>query len=608
MLTHHSCFDNPFEKKGLNLDWNDNFPFSIDYEDKFFQKNAILEIENVFIEPNNLNEKIKNGLKIRIGELGFGFGLNFFVTANYWIKNSQSSNIHNLEYLSIDKAMPSKDQLRRVIQNFPELKDICNSFMESYENDHNDIQRIYLPSFKIKLTLIQNDAESALKNLLGFKNNQINSWYLDGFDPKKNKSMWSNSVFQNISYLSTQDATFGTFTAAGFVKRGLSKFGFQVEKVKGFATKRHKLIGKYKSPFINIDNFPKKRKKIAVIGSGIAASSIAYAAAKNGAQVYVYESTNKIASGASGNPIAAMYPRFSDNNSPYSFLTAQSYFYAEKIYSRMSKAYKKTGLLFAFSNDYQNEWINNMQKLHREDLFKFIDKNEMNELYGFESDGLLVKRGGYLFPELICQKMMDHKNIQIFYNHCFESWAKNLSKIEISFINKKNKSGFDDLVIANGPSLEKILPGIRISKGQLVGLKGKQIFNLELPLNSAGYILPKVNDITWIGSTHEREFENMDISYEAGYELIDRTEKNFKISLSGKNNMLIEVQKRIGSKDRLPFAGKIEDHVYALGALGSRGFSLAPILGEYIVSMISNSPNPLSTGIALSVDPLRFKD
>ena len=120
--------------------------------------------------------------------------------------------------------------------------------------------------------------------------------------------------------------------------------------------------------------------------------------------------------------------------------------------------------------------------------------------------------------------------------------------------------------------------------------------------------MPKVNDITWIGSTHEREFENMDISYEAGYELIDRTEKNFKISLSGKNNMLIEVQKRIGSKDRLPFAGKIEDHVYALGALGSRGFSLAPILGEYIVSMISNSPNPLSTGIALSVDPLRFKD
>ncbi|MBD63537.1 MAG: hypothetical protein CMD68_05580 [Gammaproteobacteria bacterium] len=608
MPTHHSCFDNPFEKKGQNVDWNDDFPVSIDYEDKYFQKNAILEIENVFIEPNYLNEKIQNGSKIHIGELGFGFGLNFFVTANYWKKNSKSSNIDNLEYLSIDEAMPSKDQIERVIQNFPELKDICNSFMENYDNKHNDIHRIYLPSFKIKLTLIQNDVDSALKNLLGFKNNQINSWYLDGFDPNKNKSMWSNSVFQNISYLSTQDATFGTFTSAGFVKRSLRKFGFQVEKVKGFESKRHKLIGKKKSPLKKIGNFSQQRKKIAVIGSGIAASSIAYAAAKNGAQVFVYESADKIATGASGNPIAAMYPRFSDNNSPYSFLTAQSYFYAEKMYSQMSGAYRKTGLLFAFSNDYQNEWIKNMQNLSREDLFKVIEKSEMKELYGFESDGLLVKEGGYLFPKLICQKMMDHANIQIFYDHCFESWTKNQSKIDISFTNKQNKSDFDDLVIANGPGLENILPGIKISKGQLVGLKGKQIFNLNIPLNSAGYILPKVNDITWIGSTHEREFKNMEISYDAGYELIERTEKNFKISLAGKNNILIKAHKRIGSKDRLPFAGKIEDHVYAFGALGSRGFSLAPLLGEYIYSMINNTPNPISTGITLSIDPLRFKD
>jgi glycine/D-amino acid oxidase-like deaminating enzyme len=42
--------------------------------------------------------------------------------------------------------------------------------------------------------------------------------------------------------------------------------------------------------------------------------------------------------------------------------------------------------------------------------------------------------------------------------------------------------------------------------------------------------------------------------------------------------------------------------------LGSRGFSLGPILGEYIASLINNSPSPISTGLALSIDPLRFKD
>ena len=65
---------------------------------------------------------------------------------------------------------------------------------------------------------------------------------------------------------------------------------------------------------------------------------------------------------------------------------------------------------------------------------------------------------------------------------------------------------------------------------------------------------------------------------------------------------------RVGSKDRLPLAGKIEENIYAIGALGSRGFSLAPLLGEHVASLINNSPSPISSGIALAIEPLRFKD
>ena len=164
------------------------------------------------------------------------------------------------------------------------------------------------------------------------------------------------------------------------------------------------------------------------------------------------------------------------------------------------------------------------------------------------------------------------------------------------------------MVIANGPGLEQYLFGTKISKGQLVGLKGSQQVNLDLPLNSAGYILPEVNGVTWIGSTHEREFENIDICYEAGYELIERTNKNFNIELAGAENMLMTANLRVGSKDRLPLAGKVEENIYAIGSLGSRGFSLGPLLGDYVASLINNSPSPISSGIALAIDPLRFKD
>ena len=137
--------------------------------------------------------------------------------------------------------------------------------------------------------------------------------------------MWSNSVFQYINFLSARNATFGTFTSAGFVKRGLEKFGFEVKKVKGFGKKRHKLIGNKSFGASHASTLQNKKKKIGIIGTGIAACSVAYAAVQNGSDVEMFESAESIAAGASGNPVAAMYPRFSVNNSPYSFLTCLLY-------------------------------------------------------------------------------------------------------------------------------------------------------------------------------------------------------------------------------------------------------------------------------------------
>ena len=607
MPIHNTSFKNPFEQRHHEVVWKDNFPYSKTYQDRFFQKDAVAEIENIFIEPNKLIERFQNGARICIGELGFGFGLNFFVTAKLWVENSKSSRQHNLEYLAIDEALPTKAQIDRLISNFPELEEICNIFLESYDMSHNDLQRIYFPSLKIRLTLIQNNALSGLRNLLGFENNKIDAWYLDGFDPGKNQSMWSNSIFQYIGFLSSVNATFGTFTSAGFVKRGMQKFGFEVDRVKGFGNKRHKLIGARLSNHAESKTKKIKNKKIGIIGSGIAASSIAYAAAQNGAVVEMFEFADHIAAGASGNPVAALYPRFSASDSPYSFLTAQSYFFAEKIYAQLPSAYKKTGLLFSHSNDYQEQWIEDMKGLNREDIFQMIGRKEMQKLYGLESAGLLVKKGGYLFPRLICKEMTSHPNINISYNHCFDGWQKRKSKIEIKFLNQNTKSNFDDLIIANGPGLGKFLPGLKISKGQLVGLRGSQSIDLELPVNSAGYILPKIDEITWIGATNEKEFQDLEIGYEAGNDLIARTNKNFNIDLVGVKDMLMEARIRVGSKDRLPLAGPIEKNVYAIGALGSRGFTLGPILGEYIASLINNSPMPISGGVALAIDPLRFK-
>ena len=224
MPIHHSVFNNPFETKQQEIDWIDGLPYSSSYGDRFFQADALEEIKDVFILPNNLQERFNNSHELTIGELGFGFGLNFFVTAMIWNQTKGQSSTATLNYLSIEEALPSKQEISKVLESFPELQEIGEYFLSHYSPIHNDMQRIELPGLNIRLTLIQNNAELALQNLLGFSNNLIDAWYLDGFNPSKNQAMWSSSITQLIVLLSSSEATFGTFTSAGFVKRNFTKF------------------------------------------------------------------------------------------------------------------------------------------------------------------------------------------------------------------------------------------------------------------------------------------------------------------------------------------------------------------------------------------------
>ena len=61
--------------------------------------------------------------------------------------------------------------------------------------------------------------------------------------------------------------------------------------------------------------------------------------------------------------------------------------------------------------------------------------------------------------------------------------------------------------------------------------------------------------------------------------------------------------------DYLPVTGAIEkEKVYALGELGSRGLSLAPLLAETIMNEICNIPSPISQEVKEAISPLRFND
>lgn len=58
------------------------------------------------------------------------------------------------------------------------------------------------------------------------------AWFLDGFAPSKNPEMWNQNLFNGMAKLAKQDCSCATFTAAGFVRRGLIEAGFAMKKLK----------------------------------------------------------------------------------------------------------------------------------------------------------------------------------------------------------------------------------------------------------------------------------------------------------------------------------------------------------------------------------------
>lgn len=122
----------------------------------------------------------------------------------------------------------------------------------------------------------------------------VDAWFLDGFAPSKNPEMWNQDLFNGMAELAKLNCSVATFSAAGFVRRGLIEAGFAMQKVKGFGTKRDMLAGRVeqKTPYTNIspmfDRASSKTDDIAIIGGGIASATLAKALIARGSKVTVY--------------------------------------------------------------------------------------------------------------------------------------------------------------------------------------------------------------------------------------------------------------------------------------------------------------------------------
>ena len=208
-----------------DLEWRDSgVPVSVRFDDPYFSlEDGVAETRHVFLKGNDLPARFVGGF--HVAELGFGTGLNFLVTLQAWRAAGVAGP---LRFTSFEAFPMEMAQMRRALAQFDGLPDV---FGETFP--------ARLRGDDFELTVIHGDARKEVPAWDG----RADAWYLDGFSPAKNPELWGVDLMADVARHTAKGGTVATYTAAGFVRRGLQDAGFAIERTPGFGRKRHMTRG-----------------------------------------------------------------------------------------------------------------------------------------------------------------------------------------------------------------------------------------------------------------------------------------------------------------------------------------------------------------------------
>jgi len=543
------------------------------------------EAEHVFIKHNHLPERfaaLKDGDIFRIGELGFGTGLNFFLTQDLWLKMAPENA--RLEFISMEKYPLHPADFSRI--------DYTKSLQGLYPPIVPGIHSIPIENGRIMLRLYFEDVSYALRDL----NTQIDAWFLDGFTPRTNDAMWDENIYPELARLSHRETSFATFTAAGRVRRGMESAGFNVEKVGGYGHKRDMLRGTYKTGEKHIP----AKKPVTIMGAGIAGCSLAHTLSRRGFEVRILDKRPGPMQAASGNPVGVVYPKLGVAWSVNTQLNLTAFLNLWR-YLKTSGAkagFNPCGVMTLDMDDKAKE------KHDRQctelglpgDILRRITQHEATEIAGvpLPGGGVFRETGGTIHPRELGQSLLDQsRNIQIEYNTEY--------------------SGHEGILIyAGGIETAAGLP-LETVEGQMTYLPATQTSqNLKCVINHKGTLMPAQAGVHYVGATFKR---GADMTYkvtpDAHAENLEKLQQNLPgvfEALPGLTDLEGRVGYRAATPDRLPLIGRVpkQEDTYILGGLGSHGHTTALTGADIITGQLTGDAMPLTRDVLKALNPARY--
>ncbi|WP_324691339.1 FAD-dependent 5-carboxymethylaminomethyl-2-thiouridine(34) oxidoreductase MnmC [Cobetia sp. D5] len=431
------------------LKWDDTAPQATDYGDVYFSiHDGRAETVHVFLDSNRLSERFRDWREARpfvIGETGFGTGLNILCAAQRFLATAPAEA--RLHVVSVEKHPMRAADLERALSAWPDLASLAKPLVAQWPAAVLGVHRLWLDE-RITLDLHFGDAVERMSRLEG----GVDAWFLDGFSPSKNPQMWSPELFAAMAGVSRPTATFATFTAAGFVRRGLRAAGFVWRKVPGHGMKREMICGELDEPtaaaraeLMGLDASPasthapiqehavrgalhplrreqpwtqppqpapvSRETHVAVLGAGIAGTSCAEALARRGVKVTLIDAEAPGAR-ASGNRQGALYVKLAAETNPASRFQLAALQYSRRWLASLDpeqSLWSASGVLQLATSERERKRQQRFLDNHPlpEALLKPVSASEASRIAGSEItfDGLFYPVAGWVRPSALCQHL-----------------------------------------------------------------------------------------------------------------------------------------------------------------------------------------------------------
>ena len=620
-------------------------PVADHFDDVYFSNDSgIDETQHVFVAGNDLAERWQQwpNPTFVIAETGFGTGLNFLVAMRAFNEFRAANPDHPLKrlyFITTEKFPLPQQDMQRALEAFPVLKDEAEALASLYPMGLEGCHRLHFDNHSTTLDLWIGDVHELLPQWHSPVNGLIDAWFLDGFAPSKNPDMWTDALFSQMARLSKTGTTFGTFTAAGIVKRGLAGVGFTIKKRNGFGRKRDMLTGVFDQDNENVQHKLRlpagpyyryandsldKTSKVAVVGSGLAAATACLALVKRGISTTLYFDGDTLASGASGNPQGGFYPQLHSEASIASRIQAHSFLYARQAYDHTIEHAKACGLADVAHDfcgviqlSFNDKVAERQNKLAAADvwpeaLIKPVDSKEVSDIanLALPYSGLYIGLGGWLSPPQLVTAMIEEAlqsgKLELKPNHTYVSHeavetTKQRVQIRFNFDSAESEEVItaDHLILALGAGAVNASDfnslSLRPVRGQVEAIPTQMpIEQLNTVLCHKGYMTPVFEGRHALGSTYVKNDLSTDVRG-------DETEMNLAtheqalastdIVQALQHDGKARAATRLGSPDHQPVVGalhnfdSLKEHYTMLGV--GKPLTSAPVLPSSVVSTLT---------------------